>query len=66
MSVRNSIFIGEVFEIEVSAGLVHPFGVDLCQARVLTGAQFFGFCNRLEFKTITPMGVQNSSFVSYR
>jgi len=31
MSVQNSIFIGDVFESEVSAGLVHPFGVDLCE-----------------------------------
>ena len=31
MSVRNRMFIGEEFEIEVSAGLVHPFGVDLCE-----------------------------------
>ena len=65
MSVRNSIFIGEVFEIEVSAGLVHPFGVDLCEG-INGGTIFLGFCNRLEFKTITAMGVQNSSFVSYR
>ena len=67
MSVQNSIFILEVFQIKVSDGLVHPLGsrqnVKLCPARVFTGHIFLGFCNRLEFKTITPISVQNSVFV---
>ena len=44
MSVKSSIFIGEVFQIEVSAGLVRPLGIpqnlNLCPARVFTGVQF--------------------------
>ena len=43
MRVQNSIFIGEVFQIEVSDGLVHSLGscqkVSLYPARVFTGAQ---------------------------
>ena len=66
MSEKNTILFGEVFQIEVSAGLVHPLGsrqnVNLCPTRVFTGHIFLGFCNRLEFKTITPMSVQNSIF----
>ena len=45
MHVQNSIFIGEVFQIEVSDGLVHSFGscqkIYLYIARVLTGARVF-------------------------
>ena len=44
-SVYNGIFIGEVFQIEVSYGLVHPLGthqkVNLHPARVFTGARCF-------------------------
>ena len=43
MRVQNSIFIGEVFPIEVSDGLVHSLGscqkVNLYPARVFTGAR---------------------------
>ena len=43
MLVQNSIFIGEVFPIEVSDGLVHSLGscqkVNLYPARVFTGAR---------------------------
>jgi len=43
MHVQNSIFIGEVFQIEVSDGLVHSLGscqkVNLYPARVFTGAR---------------------------
>ena len=39
------IFVGEVFQIEISDGLVHPLGsrqnVSLCPAVVITGAQIF-------------------------
>ena len=45
MRVQNSIFIGEVFQIEISDGLVHPLGsrqnVSLCPAMVITGARVF-------------------------
>ena len=43
--IHNSIFIGELFQIEVSDGLVHPLGsrqnVNLYPAVVITGAQVF-------------------------
>ena len=43
--IHNSIFIGEVFQIEVSDGLVHPLGtrqnVNLYPAAVIAGARFF-------------------------
>ena len=45
MSVQNSIFIGEVFQIEVSVGLVHRLGscqnIKLYPARVFTGTRVF-------------------------
>ena len=41
--VQNIRFVGEVFQIEVSDGLVHPLGsrqnVNLYPAVVITGAQ---------------------------
>ena len=44
-SVKHIIFVGEVFQIEISDGLVHPLGsrqnVSLCPAMVITGARFF-------------------------
>ena len=44
-SVQHIIFIGEVFQIEISDGLVHPLGshqnVSLCPAMVITGARVF-------------------------
>jgi len=47
MSVQNSIFIGEVFQIELSDGLVHPLKsrqiVNLCPTRVFTGTRVFMF-----------------------
>ena len=43
MHVQNSIFIVEVFQIEVSDGLVHSLGscqkVNLYPARLFTGAR---------------------------
>ena len=43
MSVQDIIFVGEVFQIEISDGLVHPLGsrqnVSLCPAMVITGAR---------------------------
>ena len=45
MSVQNIIFVGEVFQIEVSDGLAHPLGsrqnVNLYPAMVITGARVF-------------------------
>ena len=42
-SVQHIIFIGEVFQIEISDGLVHPFGsrqnLNLYPAVVMTGAR---------------------------
>ena len=44
MRVQNSIFIGEVFQIEVSDGLVHSFGscqkIHLYTATVLMGHKY--------------------------
>ena len=44
-SVQHIIFVGEVFQIEISDGLVHPLGsrqnVSLCPAVVITGARVF-------------------------
>ena len=55
MHVQNSIFIGEVFQIEVSDGLVHPLvsrqNVNLYPA-VHLGREFSGVCMRLELKRI--------------
>ena len=45
MHVQNGIFIGEVFQIEVSDGLVHSLGscqkVNLYPAREITGGTSF-------------------------
>ena len=45
MIVQNIMLVGEVFQIEVSDGLVHPLGsrqhVNLCPAMVITGARVF-------------------------
>ena len=45
MIVQNIMFVGEVFQIEVSDGLVHPLGsrqnVNLYPAVVITGARVF-------------------------
>ena len=45
MIVQNIMFVGEVFEIKVSDGFVHPLGsnqnVNLYPAMVITGAQVF-------------------------
>ena len=44
-SVQNIIFVGEVFQIEISADLVHPLGnrqnVNLYLATVIIGAPVF-------------------------
>ena len=62
MRVQNSIFIGEVFQIEVSGGLVHSFGscqkIYLYIARVLTGAHVFRVQNEHSI-----VSVQNSIFI---
>ena len=45
MIVQTSMLVGEVFQIEVSDGLVHPLGsrqnVNLYPAVVMTGARVF-------------------------
>ena len=45
MIVQNIMFVGEVFQIEVSDGLVHPLGsrqnVNLYPAVAITGARVF-------------------------
>ena len=45
ISVQHIIFVGEVFQIEISDGLVHPLGSrqneSLCPAMVITGARVF-------------------------
>ena len=38
MSVKNSILIGEVFQIEVSDGIPNPLEVNLYLIKVFTGA----------------------------
>ena len=47
MSIKNSIFIGEVFQIKVSDGAVLPLGsqqiVNLRPTRVFMGARVFMF-----------------------
>ena len=52
--VQNIMFVGEVFQIEVSDVLVHPLGsrqnVSLYPAVVITGARVSGVCMRLELK----------------
>ena len=52
MSVQNSILIGEVFQIEVSDGLVHRLGsyqnINLYPARVFSGTRVLRSCMRLE------------------
>ena len=44
-SVQHIIFVGVLFQIEISDGLVHPLGsrqnVSLCPAMVITGAGVF-------------------------
>ena len=46
MSVKNSIFIGEVFQIEVSDGIPNPLDqkVNLSPTKVFTGHDFGGVC----------------------
>ena len=69
MSVQNNIFINidEVFQIELSDGLVHPLGsqqiVNLCPTRVFPGAQVLCFCKFLQFKSVTPLSIQNRIFI---
>ena len=45
MIVQIIMLVGEVFQIEVSDGLVHPLdsrhNVNFCPAVVITGARFF-------------------------
>ena len=66
MSAQNSIFIGEVFQIEVSDRPVHQRGscqnVKLHPDMVFTPGEFLGVWKCLECKRITPMSVQISIF----
>ena len=68
MRVQNSIFIGEVFQIEVSDGLVHSFGscqkIYLYIARVLMGARVFRslYVFRVQNEH-SIVSVQNSIFI---
>ena len=66
MIVQNIMFVGEVFQIEVSDGLVHPLGsrqnVNLYPAVVIIGAQVSGVCMCVEFKRI-KMIVKNIMLV---
>ena len=45
MTVQNIMLVGEIFQIEVSDGLVHPLGsrqnVNLYPAVVITGGAIF-------------------------
>ena len=66
--VQNSILIGEVFQIEVSDGLVHSFGscqkVYLYIARVLTGARVLRSLYVCRVQNEHSMvSVQNSIFI---
>jgi len=67
MHVQNSIFIVEVFQIEVSDGLVHSRGscqnVNLYPARVFMGARVLRTLHTLQFEMITPMCVQSSMLI---
>ena len=48
MSVKNIIFVGEIFQIEVSNGPVHQLGtcrnINLYAAMVSQGYEFCGVC----------------------
>jgi len=46
MSLKNSIFIGEAFQIEVSDGIPNPLEVNLypLQLKCLRGHNFGGVC----------------------
>ena len=61
------MFIGDLFLIEVSDGLLHPLGrrqrAMLYPASVFTGQKFLVAFMRLEFIKITTMSVQNSMFI---
>ena len=70
MSVQNSIFIDDVFQIEVSEGLSKcprtPRESTNCKLAFnegVYGSRAFFFCKCLEFKRITPMRVRNSIFI---
>ena len=67
MIVQNIMLVGEVFQIEVSDGLVHPLGsrqnVNLYPARVFTGTRVLGVCMRLQILMITPIRIHNSIFI---
>ena len=64
MHVQNSIFIGEIFQIEVSDGQVHSLGsgqkVNWYPASVFTGHEFL---LNMRLERIIPMAVQNIIFV---
>ena len=68
MHVQHSMFIGGVFQIEVSVGLVRSFGscqkVYLYTARVLTGARVFRSLYVFRVQNEHSMvSVQNSIFI---
>ena len=68
MHVQNIIFIGEVFQIKVSDGLVHSLKLGSCQKvnlypGCLRGHEFSGFFMSLEFQTIMPKSVYNDIFI---
>ena len=63
MSVKNSIFIGEVFQIEVSAGIPNPLEVTKKlkspwrQLECLRENAFSVFHMHLKFQIINPMSL---------
>ena len=68
MSVQNSIFIGEVFQIELSDGLVDILLrvvklLTCVQQGCLRGHEFLCFCKLLQFKRVTPMSIKNIMFI---
>ena len=67
MTVQNIMLVGEVFQIEVSDGLVHPLGsrhnVNLYPAVVITGARVFRTLYAFQFKRIITMIVQTIMLV---
>ena len=65
MRVQNSIVIGEIFQIEVSEGLVNQLGSCQNINLGLQGHEFFlGVCMRLEILMITTVNVQSCIFIS--
>ena len=64
MRVQNSIFIGEIFQIEVSDGLVHSFGS--CQKILVHSQSIDGGTSLYVFRVQNEhsiVSVQNSIFI---